>query len=163
LPFSIHISFDLWTSPNHRSFLGIVGHWATTTGELRSGTLGFYQFQGPHTGANIAEALWHIFERYDITKQIGYITTDNASNNDMAMLELSKYFQSAGVDFDPIAHRVCCFGHIINLVVKAFLWGSDWKTLETCITSQSDIDREVITLQAWRKRGPLGKLHNIAT
>lgn len=26
-PFSIHFTFDLWTSPNHIAFMGIVGHW----------------------------------------------------------------------------------------------------------------------------------------
>jgi len=68
IPFRIYLSFDLWSSPNHRSFLGVVAHWATLEGILKSATIGFCRFQGPHSGSNIAEVLWQILERFEQEK-----------------------------------------------------------------------------------------------
>ena len=97
IPFRIHLSFDLWSSPNHRSFLGVVAHWATVEGNLKSTTIGFRRFQGSHSGSNIAEVLWKILEKYEITRRIGYITTDNATNNDTAIAQLATNFRNIGI------------------------------------------------------------------
>jgi hypothetical protein len=35
-----------------------------------------------------------------------------------------------GIQFDPVKCRLQCLGHIINLFVKAFLWGDDPETFE---------------------------------
>jgi hypothetical protein len=54
-----------------------------------------------------------------------------------------------------------CLGHVINLAAKAFLYGHETDAFEKNIESfreQSDLLKE---LKLWRKRGPLGKLHNI--
>jgi len=131
IPFRIHLSFDLWTSPNHRSFLGIVGHWATQSGQLVSATLGFRRFFGSHSGVNIAETVIKVLDTYQITSKLGYITIDNATNNDSALVELSKLLALRNIPFRPEIMRVRCFGRIINLVlVKGFLWGSDWEAFE---------------------------------
>ena len=63
--------------------------------------------------------------------------------------------------FDPIEHRLRCFGHVINLVVKAFLWGTDAEAFQSEIISYQQQEREVEELETWRRKGPLGKLHNI--
>jgi len=69
--------------------------------------------------------------------------------------------QERNIDFDPITSRVRCFGHFINLVVKGFLWGSDWEAFEADIAYNTDIAREFDLLKCWRKKGPIGKQHNI--
>lgn len=163
IPFCIYLSFDLWSSPNHRSFLGVVAHWATLEGILKSATIGFCRFQGPHTGSNIAEVLWKILERFEITRKIGYITTDNATNNDTAISELATYFGRVGIEFNAQESRVRCFGHIINLIVKGFLWGEDWEAFEGEVTTECEVEEASRALKTWWKRGPLGKLHNIST
>jgi len=56
---------------------------------------------------------------------------------------------------------VRCFSHIINLVVKGFLWGADWEAFEANIACDTDIAKESHLLESWRKKGPMGKLHNI--
>lgn len=56
-----------------------------------------------------------------------------------------------------------CFGHIINLVVKGFLWGEDWEAFECEVNSECEVGGVSRALKIWRKRGPLGKLHNIST
>ena len=143
--------------------MGVVAHWATTGGDLKSATIGFHRFQGPHSGSNIAGALWNILERFELTRKIGYITTDNATNNDTAIAELAVYFEDIGVEVNPQQSRVRCFGHIINLVVKAFLWGEDWQAFEAEISTEPEIQKAASALKLWRKKGPLGKLHNISS
>ena len=159
LPFRIHLSFDLWSSPNHRSFLGVVAHWTTDQGVLRSSTIAFRRFLGPHSGVNIASTLYEILERYEISEKLGHITTDNAANNDQALVELAILLGNKGIMFNPESSRVRCFGHIINLVVKGFLWGLDWQAFENNIDMSTE--EEERSLKSWRKKGPIGKLHNI--
>ena len=104
--------------PNHHSILGIVGHWATDGGQLVSAMLGFRRFFGSHSRANIAETLIKVLDTYQITSKLGYITTNNATNNDMALIKLSKLLALQNILFKPEIMRVRCFGHILNLVVK---------------------------------------------
>jgi len=55
-PAASHILFVLWTSPNHRSFLAIVGHYLElATGESRDVLLGFRRLRDPHSGENQAD------------------------------------------------------------------------------------------------------------
>ena len=159
------MSFDLWSSPNHRSFLGVVGHWATPSGELCSTTLGFRRFFGSHSGANIAETVLKILDTYEIASKLGYITTDNATNNDSALIELSKSLALRNIPFKPEIMLVRCFGHILNLVVKAFLWGSDWEAFEKQVDQAEEytVENEKQALKTWRTKGAMGKLHNIGT
>jgi len=91
----------LWSSPNHGSYLGIVGNWVTAEGRLHSSTLGFHGFFGPHSGPNIAQNLVPVLDRLGIAGRIGYITTDNASNNDSALRELGSMLQDRNIEFNP--------------------------------------------------------------
>ena len=50
---------------------------------------------------------------------------DNAANNDTALVFLSKRLHELGVHDDPIGHHLPSIGHMINLVVKAFLYGAN--------------------------------------
>jgi len=143
--------------------LGVVAHWATTAGDLKSATIGFHCFQGPHSGSNIAGALWNILERFELRRKIGYITPDNATNNNTAIAELAVYFEDIRFEFNPQQSRVRCFGHIINLVVKAFLWGEDWQEFKAEISTEPEIQKAASALKLWQKKRPLGKLHNISS
>ena len=96
---------------------------------------------------------------------------DNASNNDKT-LELLR----DDIATDPKKSRLRCAGHIINLVTKAILYGTDVDCVnevllngndaladgsvsrfETTLRSRNEVD----VLKAWRKKGPVGKLHNL--
>ena len=161
LPTGIHFSFDLWTSTNHRALLGIVAHWVSLEGVLKNTVLGLRRFRGRHTGENQAESFWAIAQEFKIEGNIGYFTLDNATNNDTAMRCIAAKLQAMGIQFDPIKRRLRSLGHIINLVVKAFLWGDDPETFERETDTLRSMDDEEAELQLWRKQGPLGKLHNI--
>ena len=98
---------------------------------------------------------WHLFDN------IGYFVLDNASNNDIAIASISENFHSLGKNFSFISCHLCCFGHIINLIVKAFLWGKELNAFEKDLFTEEMQEMEIRNLIAWRKKGPMGKLHNI--
>ena len=119
----IHFSFDLWSSTNHMALLGIVGHWTSSDGAARQGLLSLQRVNGAHSGENQCSALWKVLETYDIFSKIDYFVLDNASNNDTAMQHLQEHLVQRKVPFNQKERRFRCFGHILNLVVKAFLYG----------------------------------------
>ncbi|KAL9566121.1 hypothetical protein ACKAV7_009739 [Fusarium commune] len=58
-------------------------------------------------------------------------------------------------------HRTRCFGHILNLAARAFLWGEDPDSFEREAFTEAAFQVEERELWLWRKRGAVGKLHNI--
>ncbi|EKG09201.1 hypothetical protein MPH_13801 [Macrophomina phaseolina MS6] len=58
-PGLIHLSFDGWTSNNHKSLLGVVVHFLGPTGKLRQFTIRLPQ-QDSHGGVDIAEEVAQI-------------------------------------------------------------------------------------------------------
>jgi len=119
------------------------------------------RINGRHTGENLAACFLDVVEPYSIIDKIGYFTLDNASNNDTALHHIAQHLKDLDITFDPIQRRLRCFGHIINLVVKSFLWGSDAEVFEAQISTYHDLQQETAELEAWRRKGPLGKLHNV--
>jgi hypothetical protein len=106
-----------------------------------------------HTGENIAEAILDVIRDYGIEKKIGYFTVDNATNNDAALKIIG---EKLGFRWEE--RRVRCFGHIINLVVRALLFGVEFDAFER------EVSTGLLTMQhehdQWRRKGPIGKLHN---
>ncbi|KAG7403453.1 Acyl-coenzyme A thioesterase 8 [Fusarium oxysporum f. sp. rapae] len=87
-------------------------------------------------------------------ENIGYFTLDNAENNDTAMEVIG-----AKLGFDGRLRRGRCFGHTINLSAKALLFGKNADAFEQQLSGAEALsDTEYAR---WRKRGPVGKLHNI--
>ena len=150
---NIHISCDMWSSPNGHAFLGIVAHWMDIHHILHRGLIALPRIMGAHTGENIAIVLVDVLEKYNICEKLGYMMLDNATNNDTAVESLDSELIWRGIIpvISSEERRLRCFGHILNLVVKELLFGKDETVLET--------SKDEIT--AWRKLGPLGKLHNI--
>ena len=91
---------------------------------------------------------------YSITEKIGYFTLDNASNNDTALQHIARHLQQQDISFNPVHRRLRCFAHVINLVGKTFLWGSDAEVFEAQIATYQDLQRETEELEAWWRRGP---------
>jgi len=159
----VHFTLDLWTSPNHRAFLGVVGHWISGDGKLHGTLLGLRRFHGSHTGVNQAQHFWEVVKLYELETKVGYFTLDNASNNDTTLTQVGVYLAELGIEFNPTERRLRCFGHVINLVVKAFLWGLNTEVLEGLASRNSTEGdgQEIIELMEWRREGPMGKLRNI--
>ena len=74
------------------------------------------------------EAILPVLQRFGIgTHNLGFFVLDNATNNDTTLLELSK-----ALDFDPRERRLRCMGHIINLISRAYLYGQDTASFDSC-------------------------------
>jgi hypothetical protein len=154
----IHLSFDLWTSPNNFAIVSVVGHFMGPNYKVETTLLGLRRLRGKHTGENIAEAVVAVVQKYGLTSdQIGWFILDNASSNDTCVAEILK---ALGIN-DTVEHRrLRCLGHIINLAAKAFLFGANSDVFEKEIDSVQ-LEEEQVELDIWRKRGPVGKLHNV--
>lgn len=82
-PGQIHLSFDLWTSPNSYALLGLVAHFFDGKDSVLSLPLGIPRLHGPHSGANIAEKCEELIWDYGIADKIGiyiYLYDMNVSN-----------------------------------------------------------------------------------
>ncbi|KAF6812388.1 transposase-like protein [Colletotrichum musicola] len=57
--------------------------------------------------------------------------------------------------------RMRCYGHILNLTARAFLFGEDQETFEAESDFYQLVDRHEEDLRLWRKVGAVGRLRNI--
>jgi len=157
----IHLAFDLWTSPNRHAFLGVSAHFIDAKNSIQQRLLALREQQGVHTGLNIAITLAEIARDWEIVDRIGCLVSDNASSNDACG---EAVFCQILPDFsaeDASDRRIRCYGHILNLVGRAFLYGEDFESFEQESQTYKAMDRIDDDLRHWRKRGPVGKLHNI--
>jgi hypothetical protein len=114
------------------------------------------ELEGQHSGENMAEAIMEFIREFGIASKVGYFMMDNATNMNTMIDKVSDDLEHEfDVFYDPLPHRLRCFGHIINLAVMEFLIG---KRPPTTDSYHGPSDEEV---EQWRKRGAIGKLHNI--
>jgi hypothetical protein len=150
----INLSFDLWSSPGRRlSLLGVVAHYLDANWKPATVLLALPRMFGSHTGVNIATQIHGILRHFRIGDNFGYAIADNASENTACLDHLSELLH---IDLD--SRRVMCMGHVINLVAQECLFGSDVEAFEEELTN---VTAEELELRQWRKRGPIGKLHNL--
>ncbi|KAJ0134726.1 Fumarylacetoacetase [Fusarium oxysporum f. sp. albedinis] len=142
-------------SRNKHALYGVACFFRNEDGKARKLILGVPELTVRHFGANIGHEIIEILESYEISEEkIGYFTLDNAQNNDTAMDTIGERFKFHGKE-----RRGRCFGHVINLVVKAILFGKDADAFESRL-GHGDL-LATAELELWRKRGPVGKLHNL--
>jgi hypothetical protein len=160
-PGQIHLSFDLWTSSNHLALLGIVGHWPSASNRVHCALLGLRRLEGQHSGENMQQAVMDVLEDLHIPSKIGYFMLDNATTNDKCVnLLADRVFPPEQAYFNKF-RRLRCIGHVLNLVVKGLLFGKDAAAFETEVQTVHELQQEERELELWRKRGPIGKLHNV--
>jgi hypothetical protein len=152
----IHISCDLWTSPNSIAILGITAQFIDIEGQLRSLVLALKEVNGDHTGENLSKYVMEVIRDYDIQGNLGYFVMDNAENNDTMITSLSHSLRREfRLHYDPKHFRLRCQGHIINLAVKSFLFVTDEENIE----EDEETNIMLVTLkeiEEWAKRDLLG-------
>lgn len=172
---SIHLSFDLWTSPNNLALLAVVAYWLNEEGTLNHALLGLRRLLGAHSGENQGSVVWAVIKDYQIQSSLGFFTLDNAGNNLTALRFIDSQINKPRqilLPAEPIRSQstanlltvenryVRCYGHILNLVVKVFLYGK--KSMQLLSPEDKKLaEQENIEIEKWRKIGPLGKLRNI--
>ncbi|KAG4278295.1 hypothetical protein FPRO04_13926 [Fusarium proliferatum] len=157
----ISFSFDPWTSPNRYAFLGLHAHYLDASYQVQSRLLALRLVWGSHSGDNQAATIYDILGEYGIRDRTGAGVCDNASSNDTCLASLYRQLYPAMAEEDIRNHRTRCFGHILNLAARAFLWGEDPDSFEREAFTEAAFQVEERELRLWRKRGAVGKLHNI--
>jgi len=171
----ITLSFDGWTSTSQLDVLGVTAHYLDKDFNVKNVLLALRNTYGSHDAGEIKSHLLDVIKEYRISTRLAYFIADSAAANDKALRLLKSDFS-----IDPSKQRLRCAGHIINLVCKAILYGCDVDCIKQALSdSQSDETSDLrlpavtsfeailrgkedyTTLQAWRKKGPIGKLHNL--
>ncbi|KAK4072888.1 uncharacterized protein Triagg1_5565 [Trichoderma aggressivum f. europaeum] len=109
----------------------------------------------------MASSIVSVIQKWDTQYQLGTIVGDNALNNDTCVQHLFSHINPSISASDAIDRRMRCYGHILNLVGRAFLYGEDNEAFEQesqLFDLTGRLDDEV---KHWRKKGAVGKLRNI--
>ena len=160
----IHISYDLWTSPNHKAMIAIVAHWTAEDYEVKTALLAIREVHEEHTGENIANVVYPVMKEYDIHTRFGYYVGDNATNNDTSLRFLDQHLRNDGYHgFDIDQCRLRCFAHEMQLATKALLFGPKVKELEEypATASVTEEEKREYAKKKWRSFGAVSKLHNV--
>ena len=150
---NINLSIDGWRAHNRREYVAVCAHFVDGKGHLRTLLLGFPRRCGGHTGDDLAALVKPVILQYSIGEKLGSFVMDNAGDNDKCLEALQRSFSS----IDPEADRIRCIGHIINLVVKALLFGEGVSAWEKNLIEASEEQRVAL----WSLKGVIGKLHNL--
>jgi hypothetical protein len=159
----IHVSCDLWTSPNGYAMCGVAAHFIGHQGYVQTILLALRRMMGAHGGEQIAEIIIEVILEYGFSKRLGCYVGDNADSNDTAWKTVLSVLHP---DRDPVTSRSRCLGHIINLAAKAFIFGDNVGAFESVVDAVNDATpQDSPAMRAaqneWRKKGALGKLHNV--
>ena len=159
---SLHISLDVWTSPNTLLFLGICVHFVDSNKKLRKLLLDLVCISG-HSGDDQIQVLGPVFKEFNILYKIGAIIGDNSGTNDTLCRNIQTFLKwEANFEWDARDRRIRCIGHIVNLIVQAFLFKKDSsETIELKLLDQLNLEEQTDKSASFRKLGILGKLHNI--
>ena len=107
---SFALTTDCWTSHATQSFIGITIHFITNKFHLKSYALTNKELSISHSAENLAAAFEKVLEEWGLTQNnVACVTTDNAANIDNAVSDILGW------------PHLGCFGHTLNLAVKAGL------------------------------------------
>jgi hypothetical protein len=175
----IHLSADIWTSPNNYLTLGLVGSFVQISDDEKPQRvrvlLGLQEVAG-HSGENQGRVIAPILEEFDIMGKIGCVMGDNSGTNDTLCRFLSSRFESLETTTTPkwVAQemRGRCLGHMINLIVNAFLSNKEiceeteeedlWVTITTTSYEEAHHQEKEKGKKAGRKKQTSSKLEPIA-
>jgi hypothetical protein len=109
----------------------------------------------------MAQILTTVVEEYQLAERLGFFTLDNADSNDTCLRILLRTLNPDASNGELEQRRLRCYGHIINLVAKSFLFGDSADAFEFEQDVNRSLGRELQELENWRRKGPVGKLHNV--
>lgn len=157
----IHVSFDLWTSPNYYAIISVYGHFIDRRGRRSSRLLAFRRLHGSHGGENQASALLDVIDEYGLRYKVGYFMCDNAKSNDKAVSAVLRQLFPGMQQRQILARRLRCLGHITNLAARAMILGKNAGKALDRVNGQVRKGAFEAVDQFWRGRGAVGRLHNL--
>jgi hypothetical protein len=73
---SIHLTLDLWTSPNRRALFAIIAHYTDENGTLQVSTIALREVLGQHNGRNLASFLLEVIDDYQTFPHLSLMAID---------------------------------------------------------------------------------------
>lgn len=70
-----HLTIDIWSSRQMRSFLDVIDHYISNKWKLESVMLSYICITGRHTGENIIQRFEEIAAKFDILTKVSRIVT----------------------------------------------------------------------------------------
>ncbi|EED13962.1 conserved hypothetical protein [Talaromyces stipitatus ATCC 10500] len=129
---NIHLAVDIWTSPSHSLLLGICASFVDIQDKYQNSLIALRTVHS-QSGADQWEALRPVLIEYGIETKIGALVGDNAGSNDVLCRMIGQYLSlKHKIAWTATHQRIRCQGHVINLIVQAFLFSSkkDEKLME---------------------------------
>jgi len=128
---SISFTLDMWTSPNRKPILAIIGHWMTPEFEEREEVLEFIEITGEHSGEQLADVVEKLLGELMLKHKLFSITGDNAGNNGTMCDSLFDRLKDQYDDKPSLVRPrmrfhgrdsfVRCLAHVINLICSDVL------------------------------------------
>jgi len=132
----VHFSIDMWTLLANTGFQAIIVHWVDAeTRCAETALLSLKEFKGAYGGEEQAEVFLQVIREASLEDKLGFFTSDNHGSNNVML----RYIAEEIENFNPVLRRVRCFGHNLNRVAQAFLFGSTAKQGE----GQQDEDKAI--------------------
>ena len=111
----IHISFDLWTSPNRLAIMAVFAHFIDKAGCQQSRLLALRRQFGTHSGEHLADTLIDVVQEWGIGGQVGTVISDNLNTNDTCLAYFCRQLEPSMRSADIKARRMRCYGHVLIL------------------------------------------------
>ncbi|KAM3538106.1 hypothetical protein ARSEF1564_008977 [Beauveria bassiana] len=134
----IHITVDVWSSPNRVPFLAICAHFVDETNRLLKTLIALPELRDGKNANEQAQVLMPVLEEYAITPRLGYVTGDNHGSNDKLC-------------------RLLRIPRLLDEAVRQVEAGEETEVDVALVEQLKKGGRD-----SWRRIWPLGKLHNIA-
>lgn len=109
---SIYILFDMWTSNNAITLLGICVYFVDATYNIRDFLILLRRLKKAYSGDNMAVVVQDVIKEFGFQHRLGYFVLDNAENNDICYTAI---LRSIALHLKKEDRRLRCIGHIINL------------------------------------------------
>jgi len=126
----VHISVDMWTSPNTKAIVVLTACFLSEDNMLEHIVLDLFEVEGTHEGVNLAPYVLKIVEEWGIISKLGWFVMDNAGNNDTMMMAIS-----LGVSISPYCKKltndnqqICCIS-MASYMMLQFIDFAAWATL----------------------------------
>ena len=109
---NIHLSVDIWTSPNKYLLIGVTADFVDCIEERHWKTLLGLRPVSGHSGEDQFEVLLPILQEYGIVRKLGAIIGDNSGTNDTLCRAIESYLQKEeDLQWSATQWRIRCMGH----------------------------------------------------
>ena len=137
----IHISFDIWTSPNGYALAGIVLHFVDDDYQVRAILLGIHEVYREHLNENVSYIVVDVIREFQTESELDTFVLNNADNNDTTIHYILNELELHDTH-EKEHYRLRCLGHIINLAIQDFIFDQNlekWLREHVAIEESADI------------------------